>query len=77
VQKLDKISENEERKIEDRLLSIEAALHSILKTLKHYKNAISRMQIYFFLQNSEDPEMMEVFLRLFTEKKSAKHLEKI
>ena len=70
VQNLVKISENEERKIEDRLLAIEAAIHSILKTLKHHSNAISKLQIFIFLQNCEDPGMMEVFLRLFMEKKN-------
>jgi hypothetical protein len=66
---LSKISRNEERKIEDRLLAIEGAIHSILKTLERYSNTISRMQVYLFLQNNEDPEIMEMFLKLFTNEK--------
>jgi hypothetical protein len=64
-----KNGENEEQKIEDRLLAIEGAIHSVLKALEHYNNTISRMQVYLFLQNNEDPEMMDLYLRLFTNEK--------
>jgi len=70
VQNLVKISENEERKIEDRLIKIESAIHSIFKALEYYNNIISRMQIFIFLQNCEDYEMMEMFLKLFIDKKT-------
>jgi len=77
VQNLDKISKNEERKTEDRLFAIEAAINSIFKALERYNKTISKLQMFIFLQSCEDPRMMEVFLRLFAEKNSTKHLEKI
>ena len=67
---MSEISENEERKFEDKLIKIEAAIHSIFKALEHYNNIISRLQIFIFLQNCEDSEMMEMFLKLFTSDKN-------
>lgn len=74
---MNKISENEERKIEDRLIKIEAAIHTIFKALDRYNDIISKMQTFVFLQNSGDHETMEIFLKLFTDESSAKQFSKI
>lgn len=57
---------------EDRLIKIEASVHTIFKALEHYNNIISRMQILIFLQNSDNYEMMEMFLKLFADENSTK-----
>ena len=74
---MDKISENEERKIEDRLLAIESAVEGISKALKRHSNAIYLMQTFVFLQNCDDHEMMKILLKLFADESPTKQFSKI
>ena len=62
------------QKFEDRLIAIENDIGGIYKALKKYSDIISRMQIYLFLQ-SENPEMMQIFKKLFADENAAKHLK--
>jgi len=67
----------EQQKLEDRLIAIENDIGGIYKVLKKYNDTISKLQIFIFLKNCDDYEMMGVFLKLLTDENSAKHLAKI